>query len=139
MSRPILIYISAFFVLITCLSHMVGTLMEIPENQLAMRETVEIMENTMVPMPIGEPRSYMEILDGNNFVTSLFLFVCSIQLISIARLPVDSITDRILLFNAVGLCGFSIISGFYFFPIPSIFTGISAFLCCIAIISKNKN
>lgn len=116
--------------------------MAVPPEQLAMRTTIAAMQATMVPMPIGESRSYMQILDGNNLCTSLFLLLCGILLFAIARSPSSLITNRILIIVAIGLTGFASISAVYFFPLPAIFTGLAAALCIIActhLVEKNSN
>ena len=97
-----------------------------------MHATIATMKATMVPMPIGAARSYMQILDGNNLCTSLLLLVCAALLFSIARLPSAPATNRVILIAALALAGFAIISVMYFFPIPTAFTGIASVLAIIA-------
>ena len=85
----------------------------------------------MVPMPVGAARSYMQILDGNNICTALFLLLCAVLLFAISGLPSATATNRILVITAVALAAFAIISVIYFFPVPSFFTGIAAVLSII--------
>ena len=85
----------------------------------------------MVPMPVGAARSYMQILDGNNMCTALFLLLCAVLLFAIAALPSATATNRILVITAVALAAFAMVSAIYFFPVPSVFTGIAAVLCLI--------
>jgi len=87
---------------------------------------------TMVPMPVGSARSYMEILDGNNFCTSLFLLLCAALLFGVASAAREKTVDRVVLLTALSLLGFSAISFFYFFPMPGVFTGIGAILALMA-------
>jgi hypothetical protein len=131
MSRTLLIRIAATFSLVTCLGHTVGTFMTVPPEQTAMHATIATMKATMVPMPVGAARSYMQILDGNNICTALLLLLCAVLLFAISGLPSVAATNRVLVITAVVLAAFAIISLLYFFPIPSLFTGIAAVLCII--------
>jgi hypothetical protein len=132
MTRPLLIYIAAALTLITCIGHIIGTFMTVPADQIEVHAAISVMTATMVPMPVGASRSYMQILDGNNICTSLLLFVLFIQLVTIARLPSSRSNNRVILISAFGLSGFAAISAAYFFPIPAITTSIAAGLCLIA-------
>ncbi len=132
MSRTLPAYIAAALCLITCLGHTVGTLMTVPPEQTAMHSTIAAMKATMVPMPVGTARSYMQILDGNNFCTALFLLQCAVLLFCIAGLPSSQATNRILEITAAALAAFALISAVYFFPVPTVFTGAAAVLSVIA-------
>ncbi len=81
MSRTLLIRISAALSLITSLGHTMGTFMAVPPEQTAMHATIASMKDTMVPMPVGAARSYMQILDGNNICTAVFLLLCAALLL----------------------------------------------------------
>ncbi len=98
-----------------------------------MRDTVAVMQQTMVPMPVGSARSYMQILDGNNLCTSLFLLFCGHLLLVLASAPRSPVSDRITQFTALALAGFAIISTLYFFPIPVVLTGLAAVLSIISL------
>ena len=132
MSRTLLIRIAATLAVITCLGHTVGTFMTVPPEQTAMHATIATMKATMVPMPVGAARSYMQILDGNNICTALFLLLCAVLLFAISGLPSAPATDRILVITAVALAVFAVVSAIYFFPVPTVFTGIAALLSIIA-------
>ena len=132
MSRTLLIRAAATLSLVTCVSHIVGTFMAVPPEQVAMDATIATMKATLVPMPVGAARSYTQILDDNNLCTSLFLLVCAALLFSIASLPSAPATNRVTLVAALGLAGFAIDSAMYFFPIPTAFTGIASLLGIIA-------
>lgn len=132
MSRTALIRIAASLALLTCIGHIVGTVMPVPPEQTAVHAAIATMKATMVPMPVGEARSYMQILDGNNICTALLLFACAALLFAIAGLPGAPATNRVLGIVAFALAGFAAISIVYFFPVPSAFTGIAAILCAIA-------
>ncbi len=132
MSRPFLIRIAATLATITCLGHTIGTFMTVPPEQTAMHATIATMKATMVPMPVGGARSYMQILDGNNVCTALFLLLCAVLLFAVSGLPSAPATDRVLFITAVALAAFAVISVIYFFPVPTVFTGIAAVLGIIA-------
>ena len=132
MSRTLLIRIAATLSLITCLGHTVGTFMAVPPEQTAMHATIATMKATMVPMPVGAARSYMQILDGNNLCTALLLLFCAVLLFAISGLPDAPATNRILVITAVALATFAVISAIYFFPVPTVFTGVAAVLSAIA-------
>jgi hypothetical protein len=128
MSRPLLLRLAAALVMITCVGHTVGTFMPIPPEQTAMHATVAVMKATMIPMPVGDARSYMQILDGNNLVSSLFMLMCALQLVAISSLPQQRSMKGILILIALALAAFAFISAFYFFPVPAILTGAAALL-----------
>jgi hypothetical protein len=106
--------------------------MTVPPEQTAMHATIASMKATIVPMPVGAPRSYMQILDGNNICTALFLLLCAVLLYAIAGLPSACATNRVLVITVIALASFTVISAIYFFPVPSVFTGIAAGLSIIA-------
>ena len=93
-----------------------------------MRETIAIMRKTMVPMPVGSARSYMQILDGNNLCTSLLLLLCGVLLLVLASAARSLVVDRLTQIIALALAGMSIISAVFFFPIPVVFSGLAAVL-----------
>jgi hypothetical protein len=132
MNRPLLARIAATLVLITCLGHTIGTFMEVPPEQAAMHKAIAVMKSTMVPMPVGSPRSYMQILDGNNLCTSLLLLLCGTQLLAVAGLPSSAATNRLIFTIAVALAGIAAISALYFFPVPAAFTALASMLSFIA-------
>ncbi|MFN0080866.1 MAG: LIC_13387 family protein [Prosthecobacter sp.] len=132
MSRALLLRIAAILCIITCLGHTVGTFMAIPDEQVAMKETVSIMQRTMVPMPVGTSRTYMQILDGNNLCTSLLLLLLGVILFSIAPFPKTSMVDRVIGIAAVALTGFAVISAIYFFPVPVVTTALASALSLFA-------
>jgi hypothetical protein len=67
MNPKLLLRVAGSLCLVTAIAHLVGTLMKIPAEQVEMLQTVETMKQTLIPMPVGPARSYMDILDGNNF------------------------------------------------------------------------
>jgi CHASE2 domain-containing sensor protein len=131
MKRSLLLRIAATLSLITAAGHTIGTFMPIPPEQTQMHATVAIMKATMVPMPVGSAKSYMQILDGNNLCTSLFLVLCAALLFSVARATREP-TDRVVLLTALALAGISALSFVYFFPVPGVFTGVAAISALVA-------
>jgi hypothetical protein len=132
MTRAFLLRIAAALSLTTCVGHTIGTFMAVPPEQAQIHATIAMMKATRVPMPVGSPRSYMEILDGNNLATSLFLAVCAALLFSVARAKREPVVDQVIGLTAFGLAGISLISFRYFFPIPAVFTGVGALLAFVA-------
>ena len=132
MNRPLLARIAATLALITCLGHTIGTFMQVPPEQAAMHKAIAVMKSTLVPMPVGSPRSYMQILDGNNLCTSLLLLLCGTQLLAVAGLPASPATNRIIAITATALAGIAVISALYFFPIPAALTGLASILGFLA-------
>jgi hypothetical protein len=130
--RPLLLRIAAVLSLVTCVGHTIGTFMPVPTEQTQMHATIATMKATLVPMPVGSARSYMEILDGNNICTSLFLALCAALLFALARAEKDGTADRVIALVAFALAGIAIISFRYFFPVPGVFTGLAAVLAWVA-------
>ncbi len=133
MKRSLLLRIAAVLSLLTCLGHTVGTFLPVPAEQTQMLATLEAMRATMVPMPVGAARSYVAILDGNNFCTSLLLGLCATLLFVVSSAPRERVVDRIVTVTALALLGISSLSFRYFFPPPAIFTGLAALLAAVAV------
>lgn len=134
MKRPLLLRSAAALSLLTCLGHTVGTFLPVPPDQTRMLATLDAMRETMVPMPVGAARSYVEILDGNNFCTSLLLGLCATLLFVVSSAPRDRIVDRVVTVTALALLGISALSFRYFFPPPAIFTGLAALLAAASLL-----
>jgi len=133
MSRTLLLRIAATLAAITGVGHTIGTFMPIPADQVAMHAAVATMTATMVPMPVGAARSYMQILDGNNMCTSVLLFLCAAQLFAVAKAPAGSVANRAIVITAAALAGVAVLSALYFFPVPVVFTGLAAALSVAAV------
>jgi hypothetical protein len=58
--------------------------------------------------------------------------LCAVLLFAIAGLPNAPATNRVLVVTAAALAAFAVISALYFFPVPTVFTGIAAVLSIIA-------
>lgn len=119
----ILLYIAAFFTLATCLGHTAGTFMEIPADQIEVRGGYEAMKHVYVPMPVGSPRSFATLFDGNSIGLSVWLLIAGLMFIAFARNPKP---DRwLLILNTAGMGGLAVVSLLYFFPVPVIFLAIA--------------
>jgi hypothetical protein len=132
MNRKHLLRAAGALCIVTCIAHLAGTLMTIPSEQVEMLKTVETMKQTMIPMPVGSARSYMDVLNGNNFCTSILLLLCGLVLLIAAKHPDESGSRSTVTVVALCLAGFAIISSFYFFPVPAVFTGLAAALALVA-------
>jgi hypothetical protein len=126
--RKVTLRIAAGLVLFTCLGHTAGTLMEVPAEQVAMRETIAVMQKTMVPMPMGAPRSYMQILDGNNLCVCLFLLVIGVQMWMLSSHEAGAMGRRLVKLNSLGLAICLVLAAVYFFPLPAACLGLAALL-----------
>ncbi len=133
MSRSLSLRIAAILSLITCVGHTIGTFMPVPAEQAQMHATIATMKATLVPMPVGEPRNYMELFDGNNICTSLCLLLCAALLFSVARAANQPVVNRVITLTALALVGISVLSFRYFFPVPGVFTGLAAMLALRAL------
>ncbi len=131
MSRTILLRIAAFLVLFTCAGHTMGSFMPIPPEQTKMLETVAAMKDTMIPMPMGSPKTYWQVFHGNNVGMSLFLLVSGALFILLSRDgKADAGSQAVL---SLGMIGLGIISALYFFPLPAICTGVAGALGLLAL------
>lgn len=128
MRRALLLRIAAFLSLLTAVGHTIGTFMPIPTEQVQVQAAVEVMKSTLVPMPVGAPKSYMQILDGNNLRTTLLLLLCGALLLGVARAERSPAVDRVVLSTSIALGGVAVLSFVYFFPIPGVFTATAAAL-----------
>ena len=61
MKRSLLLRVAATLSLITAAGHTVGTFMPVPPEQTQMHATIATMKATMVPMPVGSPKSYADL------------------------------------------------------------------------------
>ncbi len=127
-TRPWLLRAAATLALNTGAGHLAGTLMPIPAEQTAMLAAVETMKATLVPFPVGVPRTYVQILDGNNFCTTVLLFLCAAQLFALAGTPRQPATTQALALIAAALAVVAVVSAFCFFPVPTVFTATAAVL-----------
>jgi hypothetical protein len=131
-SRSALLRIAAVLSLITCVGHTIGTFMPVPAEQTQMHATIATMKATLVPMPVGSARSYMEILDGNNICTSLLLLFCAAVLFTVSRAAKEQVVNRVITLTGLALAGVSALSFRYFFPVPAVFTALAALLALVA-------
>ncbi len=129
--RKILLRIAAILVLFTCAGHTYGTFVPIPTEQTEMIKTLEQMKATMIPMPMGSPKSYSEILDGNNLSVAVYLLVTGLILLALSRNR-PAVDNAVLLITSGGLVLVAGLSAVYFFPLPAICTGVAAVLGFVA-------
>jgi hypothetical protein len=125
-----LLYTAAFFVLVTFLGHTAGVILPKPQTTEALITTQELMKQTMVPLPMGSPRSLMELMLGANIFLSIYLLVSSLLFILLAKQNAPD--KKILFLNSAGLAVGAVVCVFYFFPIPALGTGLGALFGFIA-------
>jgi hypothetical protein len=138
MRRSLLLRASATLALITCVGHTVGIFLPIPAEQVEMHATIAVMKTTMIPMPVGQPRSYLQILDGNNFCTSLLLLLLAAQLFAISGAPGGESSNKVVLISALALGALAAISARYFFPVPTLLTALAAALSILALTRRTS-
>jgi len=121
---------AAALTLFTFVGHTMGAFLPIPPEDLNRLQTFEAMSKTPIPMPIGIPRSYAEVMMGSSLTVSVFLLVAGILFILYAMGKENS--RRILLLNGLGLFAVSLLCARYFFPLPAICLGLAGILACMA-------
>lgn len=126
--RKILLRVAAFLVLFTCAGHTYGTLASIPPDQTRMIATLEQMKATMIPMPLGSPKSYSQILDGSSWSVTVYLLSTGLVLLALSRRAAAGADDAVLSISSAGLILVAGLSAVYFFPLPAICTGAAALL-----------
>lgn len=126
-NSKLLLRIGAALLFFTCAGHTAGTFMEIPAEQTEVARAAQVMEQTLVPMPIGRAQSYADIFFGNNITVSIYLLVTGISFV-IFSLPggLDGAGRRLLLTASAGVAALSVISLVYFFPVPAVCTALAA-------------
>ena len=132
MHRATLLHVAAGLAFATGVLHLIGTWMPIPAEQTEVIHAVEVMKATMVPMPVGAAKSYLQILDGNNLATALLLLMCAAQLFLAARSPSGGPSSRVVTVVGIGLAAFAVISVTHFFPVPAVLTGLASALCVVS-------
>ena len=110
--------------------------MEIPKEQVDVRAGYEVMQRTVVPMPIGSERTYAEIFLGTNLGVSLFLLFMTVVFVLLAKDAVSSNEFKILVASIIGVGLFSLISFRYFFPLPGVLLGAA---CIFGILSAYQH
>ncbi|HMV45528.1 MAG TPA: hypothetical protein PK079_18245 [Leptospiraceae bacterium] len=129
MNKKIILRIAAGLVLFTCLGHTIGIFMPLPPEEVELIKIEDAMKTALVPMPIGKKQSFFDLLLGSNIGLSVYLLVSGISLILISsEEKLQSSNKQILKLESLGLLALSVISIFYFFPIPAICTGIAGIL-----------
>ncbi|TGK49503.1 LIC_13387 family protein [Leptospira bouyouniensis] len=125
--KSLFLKIAFGLVLFTCFGHTMGTFMKIPPEQVAVANAQMVLENTMVPLPMGFQKSFADIFLGNNISVSVYLLITGIIFLVISGAKqFDPIVKKLLLINSFGMAMLSVISILYFFPLPAICTGLAA-------------
>lgn len=133
MLKPtLLLRIAAVLTLLTAAGHTFGTFAPVPPEQTAVQNAVNVMQSTLVPMPVGKSQTFGDIFFGNNILVSVFLLVAGLILLMTAKTPAQGRHRGIITVVALGLAAVAIISGRYFFPLPAIFTGLAAIFSLVS-------
>jgi hypothetical protein len=128
MSRLLLLRIAASLSLFTAFGHTAGIFMPVPPEHTEVLALLDAMKRTMVTLPMGTLRSAEALLDGANFCASVVLALCAAVLFAVATAKNEPVIDRVILLNGVALLSLSVISAIYFFPAPTICTGLAGVL-----------
>lgn len=124
MTQKKLLYIAAAFTLLTFVGHSLGTLLPQKPETEALAQAYEVMNNTVLTMPFGPPRSLALMAYGGNVFISLYLLVSGFLFILIAKH--ENTPKSFILLNSSGVAVCAALSLIYFFPLPAIFTAIAA-------------
>lgn len=98
----------------------------------------EVMMQTLVPMPIGSPKTLFGIMSGANLALSIYLLVAGVFFYLLSKSEFKKVDTQMIALNSLGIGAIAIISGFYFFPLPAICTGIAAVLGLSTTFGGNK-
>jgi hypothetical protein len=98
----------------------------------------EVMMQTLVPMPIGSPKTLFGIMSGANLALSIYLLVAGVFFYLLSKSEFKKIDAQMIVLNSLGIGAIALISGFYFFPLPAICTGIAAILGLSTTVRGNK-
>lgn len=129
MNTKILLRVALGLILFTFIGHTVGTFMKVPPEQTEVAKAVEIMKTTLVPMPVGTPKSYSDLFLGTNLTVSLFLLISAACFwVVSSEGGFEGKGRTFLAINSFGMALLSIISFLYFFPLPGVCTGGAALL-----------
>jgi hypothetical protein len=134
MSRSLLLRLAASLSLFTAVGHTAGIFMPIPPEQTDLFALWKAMQVTMVPLPMGSPRSVVALLDGANFCTTVLLALCAALLFAVASAKKEPLVDRVIVLTGGALLACSVLSAIYFFPLPIICTGLGGVLALVAAI-----
>lgn len=128
MSRKLMLRLAAFFTLFTCVGHTIGTIQGFPKDDITVSSVFELMRQTHVTMPFGNPQTFATLLLGANLCVSVFLLVSGLIFVvfSTADGALTNRDKRILLLNSLGMLWTGIICVLCFFPLPAVCTGLAA-------------
>ncbi len=136
MNRKILLRTSAFFTLFTFVGHTLGLIRPLPEDQTDVLTVYQMMKQTMVPFPMGEPKSIATLMIGANTTLSVLLFLAGISYLFLATDPVERSSQRQLVLLNISMLAVAITSYFCFFPLPTLCTGLAAIFGIVAFRKK---
>lgn len=128
MTRKLLLWISAFLTLFTCLGHSTGGIAGPGPDQAEAFQVYKMMQMTFETMPIGSPKSILTIMMGNSICVSFFLLVSGLMFVILSKGDKSKTENKILFCNSFGMLAVGVVSFFCFFPIPAIFTGLAGIL-----------
>ncbi len=123
MSRKVLLRVAAGLVLFTALGHTFGAFAP-PPADARIHATLKAMTETLMPMPVGAPKSFLAVMNGLSFTTSVYLLVAGLCLIILSNHKPVGADNAILLVTSVGLILGAILAAVYFFPAPALCMGL---------------
>ena len=136
MKQRTLLYAAALGAFITAVGHTIGIFTPIPAEQTEVSAAYNMMQRTMVPLPMGVKHSYAEIFFGNNILLSVFLAVMAAIFAMLAGSELNRDLKRVLFALGCGAAAVSIVSAFCFFPLPAVLTGMAALIAVFVALKK---
>src|SRR5262245_54616126 len=97
MSPKIALRIASFFVIFTFIGHTFGHFAPTPPTETKLIELEKSMSDTLVPMPMGPPKSVEQIMDGLDLTLSVYLLITGIILILLSNQPLTGSSRGILI------------------------------------------
>jgi hypothetical protein len=137
MTRKNLLRTSAFFTLFTFVGHTIGLIRPLPEDQTQVLAVYQMMKQTLVPFPMGAPKSIATLMIGANTTLSVLLFLTGVSYLFLATDAVERSSQRQLMLLNISMLAVAITSYFCFFPLPAICTGLATVLGFVAFQKKN--
>ncbi len=118
MSRRVRLRIAAGLVLFVAAGHTLGTFAP-PPDDAAVKATLKAMETTLMPMPVGPPRSFATVMNGLSISDSVYLVVAGLFFWILAIRTAGSADKALLLLNSAGVLASAVIAAVCFFPVPA--------------------
>lgn len=98
-----------------------GVLVQIPPEQTEVIKAAAVMKATIVPMPIGAPKTYADIFLGTNIIVALFLLLNGVTLVL-------KPSRKAALITALGLIVFGVVAYYKFLIITAVIAMVSGLL-----------